>query len=261
MNTPQRADSLAEPGRGSAAVGAEAVEELARRIATDAPELAELPPRELAAVAKAVLAGKLTEGLRAKVDVAGIDYEEEKRIFLEGRASEATREAYGRALTELEVFARRRGRSVLELRPRDADAFIRGVQGAPATVRLRAAGASSFYGFLERETEERIKNPFHGTRSRPPAAWRRPLEIPSEEELHLLLEVVDPTSELGTAIAVMAYRGLRVGGLPEMTIKSGWFWTRSKGKELSGELGEEAMQALEAAGLPLRARFGELTAR
>jgi integrase len=261
MNTPQRAGSLAEPGRGSAAVGAEAVEELARRIATDAPELAELPPRELAAVAKAVLAGKLTEELRAKVDVAGIDYEEEKRIFLESFPSAATREAYGRALAQLEAFARRRGRSVLELRPRDADAFIRAVEGSAATVRLRAAGASSFYGFLERETEGRIKNPFHGTRSRPPSMRKRILEIPSEEELSILLEAVDPHSELGAAIAVMAYRGMRVGGLPELTIKGGRFWTRSKGKDLSGELGTAAVEVLEAAGLPLRAPFAGLTAR
>jgi integrase len=241
--------------------GAEAVDELARRIASDAPELAELPPRELAAVAKAVLAGKLTEELRAKVDISGIDYEEEKRIFLEGRASEATREAYGRALTQLEAFARRRGRSVLELRPRDADAFIRGVEGSASTVRLRAAGASSFYGFLERETEGRIKNLFHGTRSRPPSSRRRALELPSEDELSTLLEAVESTNVLGAAIAVMAYRGLRVGALPELTIKGRRFWTRSKGKEISGELGTAAIEALEAAGLPLRAPFGELTAR
>jgi len=121
-------------------------------------------------------------------------------------------------------------------------------------VRLRAAGASSFYGFLERETEGRIKNPFHGTRARPPSMRKRALDIPSEEELRILLEVVDPHSALGAAIAVMAYRGLRVGGLPVMMIKGGRFWTRSKGKEISGELGEAAV-------LPLRAPFGNLTAR
>jgi hypothetical protein len=52
-------------------------------------------------VAKAVLAGKLTEELREKVDIAGIEYEEGKKIFLESFPSEATREAYGRALTQL----------------------------------------------------------------------------------------------------------------------------------------------------------------
>lgn len=248
-------------GPVAAPAGDRAVEELALRIASDAPELAELPPRELAAVARAVLAGKLTEELRAKVDIAGIDYAAERRAFLEGRASQATQEAYARALDELEAFARRRGRGVLELRPRDADAFIRAVAGSPATVRLRSAGASSFYGFLERETEGRVKNPFRGTRARPSPSRRRPLEIPGEDELRALLEAVGAHSELGAAIAVMAYRGLRVGALPGLTVKGGRFRTRSKGKELSGELGAAALAALEAAALPLRAPFGDLTAR
>jgi integrase len=93
------------------------------------------------------------------------------------------------------------------------------------------------------------------------AARRRPLEIPSEEEIHILLEAVDPHSVLGAAIVLMAYRGFRVGGLPELTIKGGRFWTLTKGKVLSGELGAEALGALKAAGLPLRAPFGGLTAR
>ncbi len=121
-------------------------------------------------MARAVLAGRLTEELRAKVDRAELDYGEEKMIFLKDLGSGHTRRAYARALAELEGFAFRRGRTVLELRPSDADAFLRGGELAPATVRLRAAAASSFYSFLERETDGRLKNPFRGTRMRPPGA-------------------------------------------------------------------------------------------
>jgi site-specific recombinase XerD len=240
--------------------GTRAVEELALRIATDAPELADLPLRELAAVARAVLAGKLTEELRAKVDVAGIDPDAERDSFLATLPSSHTRRAYARALGELEDFARRRGRSVLELRQRDADAFLREGEGSPATTRLKAAAASSFYTFLERETDGRIKHPFRGTRARPENRTVRRLEIPDEAELAALEGAADPSSPLAAAIAVMAHRGLRVGALPPLTIKGGRFWTTTKGKEQTGAMPEAALRAIARAGLPLRSPFVDLSA-
>ncbi len=242
------------------AVGGQVVEDLARRIATDAPELADLPPPELAAVARAVLAGKLSEELRAKVDIAGIDPLAIRERFLSALPSPHTRRAYARALDELEAFARRRARNILELRARDADAFLRDGSGSPATARLRAAAASSFYSFLERETDGRVKHPFRGTRARPKNRTTRRLEIPSEAELAVIEAAVDPHSPLAAAIAVMAHRGLRVGALPSLTIKGGRFWTVTKGKEQTGTMPEVALKAIGRAGLPLRAPFEGLTA-
>jgi integrase len=240
--------------------GTDAVKELAFRLATEAPELADLAPEELTVIARAVLAGKLTEELKAKVAIAEINYAEKKRFFLEGFSSPHTRRAYTMALKELEAFARRRGRDILELRPREADAFLKEGGHAPATVRLRAAAASSFYGFLERETEGRLKNPFRGTRARPAGIRVRSLDIPNDPDVQTLIAAAGTQTVLAAAVAVMAYRGLRVGALPGLTVKGGRFWTVSKGKEQAGTLPEPAITALERARRPFRAPFGDCTA-
>ena len=50
------------------------------------------------------------------------------------------------------------------------------------------------------------------------------------------------------AAVVMATRGLRVGALPELSIRGGRFITRSKGKDLSGELPPQALAAVKGLG-------------
>jgi integrase len=57
------------------------------------------------------------------------------------------------------------------------------------------------------------------------------------------------------AASVMAYRGLRAGALPTLSIAGGKFTAHSKGKDIAGELPPAALKAIKAAALPLRAPF------
>jgi integrase len=147
------------------------------------------------------------------------------------------------------------------LRPKDADAFVHSLEDAPASLRLITAAVSSFYTFLERDTEGRLRNPVRGTRARPRSSRVRSLKVPSPEAVAALLERLDGNSELRGAVAVMAFRGLRVCALPALTVKGSRFRTISKGKELLGELPETALGILKAEGLPLLAPFAGLSAQ
>jgi hypothetical protein len=146
------------------AVGPHVVEELAQRIAREAPTLAQLAPEEIEHVARIVMGQRLVRDLDRKADLAGIDYKVERETFLEqaGRTkSPNTRRAYTSALDRLETFAARRALPVLAMKPRDADdfAYCLSAEGrASASVRRDLAAASSFFAFLERRAES-VHNP------------------------------------------------------------------------------------------------------
>jgi integrase len=53
----------------------------------------------------------------------------------------------------------------------------------------------------------------------------------------------------------MAYRGLRAGALPTLSIAAGKFTGHSKGKDISGTLPAAACKAITSAALPLRSPF------
>jgi integrase len=243
--------------------GTLAVEDLARRIAREAPNLSDLSPEALEKLAHAVLGQRLARDLDRKADLAGIDYTAERDTFLEtaGRAkSPYTRKAYAAALSRLEDFAGRRGVAVLGLKARDADDFAYGLAAegrAPASVRLDLAAASSFYTFLERRSDGRVMNPFRGSKARPAAKARRASAYPAKKEASAILAALEPADR--AAASVMLFRGLRVGALPSLTLRAGRFTARSKGKDISGELPEEALAAIRAAGLDARAPFALTT--
>jgi integrase len=56
------------------------------------------------------------------------------------------------------------------------------------------------------------------------------------------------------AVSVMAFRGLRIGGLPGMEITGGRFKTRSKSKNISGKLSGNALAAIQKANAPDKRR-------
>jgi integrase len=188
--------------------------------------------------------------------LAGIDYAAEKETFLNNAGktdSLHTRSGYRAALGRLETWANREGINILELTPARADDFIYSLRGrAPASIRLDAAAVSSFFTFMERRHAS-IKNPFRGTKARPGKKAVKKTEIPTTAELKSILAALPPHEK--AAATVMAYRGLRAGALPPMTIKGAKFETRSKGKEISGELPPLVLQAIEDADLPLRSPF------
>ena len=246
------------------AAGALAVDDLARRIAREAPNLAELAPEQLEKLARVVLGQRLARDLDRRADIAGIDYQAERETFLEsaGRTkSTQTRRAYASALERLEGFAERSGFAVLAMKPREADDYAYSLihEGrASASVRRDLAAASSFFTFLERRSENRIINPFRGTKARPEKKGTKEAAYPSETEAAAILEALEPATR--AAAAVMLYRGLRVGALPSLAIRAGRFTARSKGKDITGELPAAALEAIRAAGLEARKPFASLSA-
>jgi site-specific recombinase XerC len=182
--------------------------------------------------------------------LAGIDYQAERETFLNNAGntdSKHTRRGYAASLARLEAYTERAKISLLELTPARADDFIYSMKGdaAPASVRLTVAACSSFFTWLERR-HEGIKNPFRGTRARPAQKETKGLTIPKNAAEMKKIIAALPALE-AAAVSVMAYRGLRIGGLPGMEINGGRFKTRSKGKDIIGALPDNVLAAIKAA--------------
>ena len=241
----------------------ERVKAVARRIATEAPRLADLPAADLDRLARAVVAEELKGELKQAADLERIDYPVERETFI-SRASRTgsarTKDLYRRALGRLEAWCSAQGISPLELTPARADDWIADLRGqgrAPATVNLDVAAASAFWTWMERRHAE-LRNPFRGTRARPPRKAARKLAIPSDVEIRILEASADPV--LRAAIVMMSQAGLRVGALPSLSITGSRWTAMTKGKEQSGKVPEEAREAIQRAGLSLRSPFKAFTA-
>ena len=252
--------------------GAGRMNELATRAGKDIKEMAAIlatfpepgkwtQEQKAQAVNFAALLDTAQKMIAAKT-FAEIDYSAEKEKFLNnaGRTgSKHTSRGYRSALGKLEAYAERAHISPLELTPARADDFIYSLKGeaAAATIRRDVAACSSFFTWLERR-HEGIKNPFRGTRARPAKKAKKELAIPNAAEVKKILAAL-PAYE-AAAVAVMAFRGLRIGGLPEMEISGERFKTRSKGKDISGKLPGNALAALKAHNAPNKRRpFGGIT--
>ena len=233
------------------------------KLAHEVPELADLDAATLEKVAKIALFDEVKGKLRKAAELERIDYQGERDTFLQ-RASRTgsvrTRDLYGRALGRLESWCSAQGISPLELSPARADDWIADLRGqgrAPATVNVDVAAASSFWTWLERRHAE-LRNPFRGTKARPPRKAARKLAIPSDVEIRFLEASADP--ELRAAIVMMSQAGLRVGALPSLSITGSRWTATTKGKEQSGKVPEEAREAITRARLPLRSPFKAFTA-
>jgi site-specific recombinase XerC len=193
--------------------------------------------------------------------LAGIDYraEREKLLHNAGKTDSAhTRIAYRAGLDRLEEWAAAQGINVLELTPAQADDFGYSLRGnrAAASIRLDIAACSSFFTRLHKR-HTAIENPFKGSEARPKKKVARKLVIPTAAEVETMIREL-PAYEAAAA-AVMAYRGLRVGALPGLSITGGKFFGFSKGKDISGNMPENALDAIRAAMLLMRGPFaGEL---
>ena len=192
----------------------------------------------------------------------GINIETEKNKFLNnaGRTqSKHTRTAYMAALDRLGAWAGRHKLNILELTPALADDYIYSLRGdrSAASIRLDISAASSFFSWLERRHAE-IKNPFRGTKARPVKKAVKKIIIPSEQEIEIIIKVLPKA--LAAAAAVMAYRGLRAGMLPTLSITGDRFSGRSKGKDLTGRLPASVLEKIKSASLPLRGPFSKVQA-
>jgi len=193
----------------------------------------------------------------AAKNIAGINYSGEKETFLSnaGRTqSEHTRKAYRAGLERLDAWAAAQGINPLEMTPAQSDDFIYSLRGrSAASIRLDAAAASSFFTWIHRR-HNAIDNPFRGSKARPAKKPVKEVDPPqAAAEIETIIREL-PAS-LAAAAAIMAYRGLRAGALPTLSIAGGKFTGYSKGKPIQGKLPPEALAAIKAASLPLRGPF------
>src|SRR5271157_1411852 len=202
-------------------------------IAQSMPELESLSQEAAVAVMRLAVVDELKDQVRRRVAAERLDWKAERATFISDRSSARTRAVYERALRLLEAWMEHRKLTPSDLTPRDADDYIRELRGRQArdghtldadSVRLAVSVSSSFFTFLERR-DATIRNPFRGTKIRPRSTW--PVAtIPTQEEIAILIATADPV--LSAALAVVAETGLRVGGLPTLSIREeGRYWTFS----------------------------------
>jgi site-specific recombinase XerD len=240
---------------------AASVQEMALRIVKEAPTLADLNADQLEQIARMVMTQRLTQELNTAATLAGIDYHAEKETFLNNAGStdsKHTRRGYSSAIARLETYAERAHISPLELTPARADDFIYGIKGtaAAASIRRDIAACSSFFTWLERR-HEGIKNPFRGTKARPAKKAVKTLVIPNAAEVKKIIAAL-PAYE-AAAVSVMAFRGLRIGGLPGMEITGERFKAHSKGKDISGALPGNVLAAIKTGTEDKRRPFAGIT--
>ena len=122
------------------------------------------------------------------------------------------------------------------------------------STRLVVSACSSFFTFLERRFDE-IRNPFRGSRARPASTWTAAV-IPTAAELEVLQAEAEPA--LAAALVAAIETGLRVGGLPGLTLPEDGTWhTISNAHRLQAAepLSAATLSALRAAALDPRRPF------
>jgi integrase len=261
-------------------------DEMARLLCEKSPTLADLSPEQLKAVAQIVMTQDLVEKLRLKKNLAGIDWQEERARFLGDARSPATRRAYSAALDRLESWAKRRQIDLLILNASQADQFIRDLKAGHIPMQVHSRGkngrprgrhplaegtspaaasslcdisaVSAFYSWLERY-HDIIRNPFRGTRVRPPNENKKETVIPTEADYEAIIAGV-PVMEQAI-IKTLALRGLRAGALNTLKRSGVRYYGVSKGKNLTEgttegiTLPQEVLQALKQAGLDIKKPF------
>lgn len=231
----------------------------AAEILNSAPAFEELDKNSQKSVIQIAMVDNLKKDLQFKAKIAKLNYEEIKATFLANLKSTHTKDAYFRALSRLEAYLKILGKNFAEISTLESDQFIQssfitkpmdngiinvGAEDrAPAAIRGDASAISAFYSFVERVTNHSIMNPLRGTRALPKKTAKKTLVVPTESDVVTILNSKLMSRELRAAFAVMALRGLRVGGLPNLVIdyETHIFSTISKSKEYRGNF-DDAIQ-------------------
>ena len=247
------------PRASGAAFIAARIEEIAHEL----PELEELTEEDATRIMRLAVVDELKDQVRRRVAAERLDWHAQRATFISDKNSLRTRAVYDRALGFLEAWMSDHKLTPVDLTAREADDFIRELRGKQGrdgkppdadSVRLVVSVASSFFTFLERQ-DATIRNPFRGTKVRPRATWPVAV-IPTTEELAILIAEARPV--LAAALAVIAETGLRVGGLPSLSIREeGRYWTISKGHRIVGSdpISKKTKKYIHAAGLAPRHPF------
>jgi integrase len=230
---------------------------IVKKIARESPQLKDLSPEQLETIAKKVILERLTKEMDDKANVADIDLGTEINLFIQqaGRTSSIyTKSIYRQAIAKILRYARRNQINILLMNYAQADDFIYQLAGSPKAVRLTIAAISSFYSFLERRYTA-VKNPIRGTKARPQDKTIKPTEIPTDEEMQIIIDSLPENEKL--AVYIMAYRGLRVGALNRLKVWGNSFSSVSKGKEIFGEFSDDIMAMLKKSPLNNKSPFGD----
>jgi Site-specific recombinase XerC len=235
------------------------VDFIIRKIAKESPQLKDLNNEQLEQIAKIVITQKLTKEMDDKANIADIDISNEINLFIQqaGRTKSIyTKSIYRQAIATLLRYARKNQINILMMNYAQADDFIYSLTGAPKTIRLKIAAISSFYSFLERR-HTAVKNPIRGTKARPQDKTVKPTEIPTDEEMQIIIDSLPDYEKL--AVYIMAYRGLRIGALNRLKIWGNGFQTISKGKEINGEFSDDILSMLKKSSLNYKMPFCDLS--
>ena len=231
------------------------VDYIVKKIARESPQLKDLNNEQLETIAKIVITQRLTKEMDDKANIADIDLSNEINKFIQqaGRtASIQTKMMYRRAIAELLRWSRKNKIDILLMNYAQADDFIYSLTGAPKTVRLQVAAISSFYSYLERR-HATIKNPIRGTKARPQDKTVKQLEIPTEDEIQLIIDSLPDYEKL--AVFIMANCGFRIGALYKLKIWGNSFQSVSKGKEIYGEFSDDIMNIIRKSPLDNKMPF------
>ncbi|WPC23056.1 site-specific integrase [Brachyspira hyodysenteriae] len=185
-----------------------------------------------------------------------IDYETEKENFFKQCSktkSNHTKRQYKNGLNKLEEYCLRRStcgemnnKNILFIKAREADDFITEVNSSELSnlsVRALVSSCSSFFSFLERRYPF-MKNPFRGTKTRPPVKNKKRLEVPTKKEIELIIkDISDPLIKV--AIIFIMECGVRVGALPKLEIRNNKYYSYSKGKEISWKVTDKVIKLLK----------------
>ncbi|MEI0527560.1 site-specific integrase [Brachyspira intermedia] len=178
-----------------------------------------------------------------------IDYETEKENFFKQCSktkSSHTKRQYKNGLNKLEEYYKMNNKNILFIKAREADDFITEVNSSELSnlsVRALVSSCSSFFSFLERRYPF-MKNPFRGTKTRPPVKNKKRLEVPTKKEIELIIkDISDPLIKV--AIIFIMECGVRVGALPKLEIRNNKYYSYSKGKEISWKVTDKVIKELK----------------
>ena len=188
-----------------------------------------------------------------------IDYETEKENFFKQCSKTKinhTKRQYKNGLNKLEEYCHMNNKNILFIKAREADDFITEVNSSELSnlsIRALVSSCSSFFSFLERRYPF-MKNPFRGTKTRPPVKNKKRLEVPTKKEIELIIkDIADPLIKV--AIIFIMECGVRVGALPKLEIRNNKYYSYSKGKEISWKVTDKVIKLLKQNNLSFNCPF------
>ena len=197
--------------------------------------------------------------MKEEQPIKQIDYETEKENFFKQCSktkSNHTKRQYKNGLNKLEEYCKMNNKNILFIKAREVDDFITEVNSSELSnlsVRALVSSCSSFFSFLERRYPF-IRNPFRGTKTRPPVKNKKRLEVPTKKEIELIIkDISDPLIKV--AIIFIMECGVRVGALPKLEIRNNKYYSYSKGKEISWKVTDKVIKLLKQNNLSFNCPF------